>query len=427
MSDASKVFQPRTISSIDGGAMGGAGMIAAGAAFVVGGVVRILVRSADKLAVALFAFGIAALANVPAIHIGFDEAMGVAEYANCIEHVGALLGTFFFVAALRDVGLPGEANLPSRPPVLQRRGRRPGLYWGVATAAVVATVALWAASDLPREAPDFTAAYGDQWTVAGYWAIGIGFVGWGLVELARTTLRVARYSNRAEVRGGLWVATVGVVAGLAYSATKIAQFVAHPLGWANTVGATADAAGHALLGPGLIVIGVGLMAPAIGRGVRTVAAARAARPVTELMPLWAALTAPVEHVSLGLTPADLAADDPRLAVTRATTEIHDAILVLRHYVDDDLVAAAAARRPALGAQASAALAEACWLQVAVQRKLAGLAAVSATPPVQRRSGGRAREIDYLRTVARSWEAPAVQRFAREHGQVSVVWAKQGGS
>ena len=179
----------------------------------------------------------------------------------------------------------------------------------------------------------------------------------------------------------------------------------------------------------MIMIGVGLMAPAIGRGVRTVAAARAARPVTELMPLWAALTAPVEHVSLGVTPADLAADDPRLAVTRATTEIHDAILVLRHYVDDDLVAVAAAagRRAALGAQASAALAEACWLQVAVQRKLAGLPAVSATPPVQRRSGGRAREIDYLRTVARSWEAPAVQRFAREHGQVSVVSAKQGGS
>ena len=114
----------------------------------------------------------------------------------------------------------------------------------------MATVALWAASDLPREAPDFTAAYGDQWTVAGYWAVGIGFVGWGLVELARTTLRVARYSNRAEVRVGLRVATVGVVAMLAYSATKIVQFAAHPLGWANTVGATADAAGHALMGPG---------------------------------------------------------------------------------------------------------------------------------------------------------------------------------
>ena len=190
---------------------------------------RILVRSADKLAIALFAFGITAFANVPAIHIWFDEAMGVAEIANCVQHVG-LLGTFFFVAALRDVGVPGEAELPSKPPVWQRRSRRPGLYWGVATAAVVATVALWAASDLPREAPDFTAAYGDQWTVAGYWAIGIGFVGWGLVELARTTLRVARYSNRAEVRVGLRVATVGVVAVLAYSATKIVQLARAPAG-----------------------------------------------------------------------------------------------------------------------------------------------------------------------------------------------------
>ncbi len=408
--------------------MGAAEMIAAGAAFIVGGIVRILVRSADKLAIALFAFGIAALANVPAIHVGFDKTVGVAELANCIEHLGALLGTFFFVAALRDVGLPGEARPPWRPPVWQRRSRRPDLFWGVATAAVVATIALWAASDLPREAPDFTAAYGDQWAVAGYWAIGIGFVSWGLVELARTTLRVARYSNRAEVRVGLRVATVGVVAGLAYSAIKIVQLAARPLGWEDTVGATADAAGDALLGPGLIVIGVGLMAPAIGRGVRTIAAARAARPVRELMPLWAVLTAPVEHVSLGVAPADLAAEDPRLAVTRATTEIHDAILALRHYVDDDVVTAAAAAEPraAFGARPSAALAEACWLQVAVQRKLAGFSAVSATPPVQRHSGGRTKEIDYLRMVAQSWDAPAVQRFAREHGPVSVVAAHEGG-
>ena len=301
-------------------------------------------RSADKLAIALFAFGMTAFANVPAIHIRFDEATGVTELANCIEHVG-LLGTFFFVAALRDVGVPGVAGLRSKPP-----GSQGGSVGQVCTGASrrprsVATVALWAASDLPREAPDFTAAYGDQWSVAGYWAVGIGFVGWGLVELARTTVRVARYSNRAEVRVGLRVATVGVVTMLAYSATKIVQLAARPLGWGDTAGATADAAGDALMGPGMIMVGVGLLAPAIGRGVRTLAAARAVRPVRELMPLWEALTAPVEHVSLGVAPADLAADDPRLAVTRATTEIHDAILALRHYVDDDLVSVADRGRP----------------------------------------------------------------------------------
>jgi len=405
----------------------GKAMIVAAGVFFVGGFARILVRSADKLAIALFAFGITALANVPAIHIRLDKATGVTELADCIEHLG-LLGTFFFVAALRDVGLPGVTGLRSKPPGSPRRIRRPGLYWGVAAAAAVATVALWAASDLPREAPDFTAAYGDQWSVAGYWAVGIGVVGWGLVELARTTVRVARYSNRAEVRVGLRVATVGVVIMLAYSATKIVQLAARPLGWKDTVGATADAVGDALMGPGMILIGVGLLAPAIGRGVRTVAAARAAWPVRELMPLWGALTAPVAHVSLGVAPADLVADDPRLAVTRVTTEIHDAILALRHYVADDLVSVAegVGRRAGVGALPSTALAEACWLRVAVERKLAGLPVVSVTPPVQRRSGGRAKEIDYLRTVARCWRAPAVQRFAREHGQASVVSAKQGG-
>ncbi|MGW5053591.1 MAB_1171c family putative transporter [Actinokineospora sp. NPDC004072] len=156
----------------------------------------------------------------------------------------------------------------------------------------------------------------------------------------------------------------------------------------------------------------GVLVPVVARGLR---AAREARDLRALEPLWAETTAAVPHVRLPDSAVPRRSLDFRLY--RRVIEIRDALMVLRDHVDPAEIAAAQDRaRDAADPAEREALAVAYWLSAAIAARGAGNR--PADPPASSRAdrpddADWAGEIAFLRTLARLRESELTGAGARE--------------
>jgi hypothetical protein len=167
----------------------------------------------------------------------------------------------------------------------------------------------------------------------------------------------------------------------------------------------------------LILAGLSVPALAVAwHGARDLESTRALRH------LWKTLVTAVPDVSAGSVQHGPTAvfTPPRILLIRRVSEIRDAALALRCYVNPDAVAAVRSRLKASGisGQALDAASEACWLEMAVRAVTSG---ASAEHPTHVLPGGDGLldEVKWLRQVAMAARAGIAAAVAAEFTEGTV--------
>lgn len=284
-------------------------------------------RERRPLCAALVAFAVALTVNVPAVYVRVDGWLGTPNVADLVEHVFGMVGVFAVLVTLSHLGTRSGAH-----------ARRTWTAWGwarlaVLAAAVGASVVLFLSARLPVETAHFTDEYGRLPVIAAYWSITLAYFGVALVELAQMVVTRGAQAARPALRIGLRIVGVGVILGVVYSAIKVVELVLDEDTQAGPIRHATDRLDPIVLVTGAIVIGAGLLLPAvdttwhhIGAGVRDRAA------LLRLRPLWLDLTDAMPEVVLGERPslwADLCGHDPAFRLYRRAIEIRDVALAVR--------------------------------------------------------------------------------------------------
>jgi hypothetical protein len=287
----------------------------AAAVFAVGGLWRFRRSFSEPqkrpLCVALLAFAIGALFDTGAAS-PFDRTVGVLNLADFLAHAFGLVGVYFLLLSLD--GLVGTK-------------RRNASKWlgGFLVAGLLGSAALFFSTRMTVETSAFTAQYGRQPTIVGYWAISIVFPVLCLVELGRTVL-THWSSPHPALRRGLRVTGVGVVLGFAYAALKFAELVTAKDG-VHSLAATDGRTDRMLLGSGLLFIAAGLVLPSLVMWLRPWRdRMRIRRSLRELDWLWTQFCAKARA-------ADFISEGPAdFLLLRRVVELRDAQATLWDYL-----------------------------------------------------------------------------------------------
>jgi hypothetical protein len=240
--------------------------------------------------------------------------------------------------------------------------------------------------------------------VAVYTVFFVLVLGRGQVAIAMGCWRYARVARDDWLRRGLRLASAGSVAGMGYSATRLANVAGVLAGY--------DVAGIEVLVPvcaGLatILTVIGLALPVIGPHVaRLIGDYRAYRA---LAVLWRALYAASPEIALN-PPSRRIRDllqvgDLSYRLYRRVIEIHDARLTLRRWIGSADVCAAREGARGLSGAAVEATVEALLLRAALAAKDAGRLPDDPAPAQigTRDHDDLAAEIAWLRRVAAAFE------------------------
>lgn len=293
--------------------------LAASLVFWIGGLWRlpraITVPQKRPLCAALLAFAVGAMFDADPLLKVFDRAVAVTNLSDFMAHAFGLTGVYFLLTSLD--------GLVDGPQPVSTRWLLPFLIVGL-----LASAALFFSTTMPVETSAFTAEYGRQPTIIGYWSISIVFPVLCLVQLART-IAAYRSSPRVVLRRGLKVAGVGVLFGFGYAGVKLTELVTarDADGGLAIAARTVD---HGLLGGGLILIAAGLAAPSIASWTRPLRERRwVRRSMRRLEWLWTRFC-----VQAGAA-AVIRRGTPQFRLLRRVVELRDAQATLWSYLSCD--------------------------------------------------------------------------------------------
>jgi hypothetical protein len=171
----------------------------------------------------------------------------------------------------------------------------------------------------------------------------LGYLGYGLTDVARYAWHYARISTRPYLRMAMWLAGIGGACGLVYALLRGVFLAADEAGYGLPT-AEADTAGPLYLITTTILL-VATTLPAWGPRLTALGHwYRSRQQLRQLRPLWMALHTAYPHLAL-LPPTTAIADalDPRdvpLRLYRRVIEIRDGLLTLRPHLAPGLAPAA---------------------------------------------------------------------------------------
>jgi len=354
---------------------------------------------------AFLAFSAGITLSVPPVATTVDSLTDLPNLAKLLSHAGVMA-----VAANSEILL---LFLAMPAPQATRRARH---RLGASVTAFALLTALWLGTLRADPPPRLVVEHAGSPLVAAYLVVYLSvFVAYA-ADLARLCWRFSLVTPRPWLARGLRLTAAGAAASLVYCASKTGYLLAYRSGH--------QPPGEPLIAAALVTVGAllmiaGLTLPTWGPGVDTVVAwVGRYRAWRRLGPLWRAVTATQPHLVLDERAhrVSVALRDVDYALHRRITEIRDARLALRPYLDQQV--ASAARR--LGAQAGlddetlTAVTEAALLAAGVRRARVGTLAgepchtESHDPP-----GGYPGEVAWLSQVATYIGSPLVDRAVAE--------------
>jgi hypothetical protein len=210
--------------------------------------------------------------------------------------------------------------------------------------------------------------------VIAYWLVLEAYLGTALCMGALLLWRVSRTAPMSVLRVGLWLMSAGTALNALFAVYKSAYLIANAANVEMPTGLVVAISDTMLPTAGLLIVS-GVLLP-VGGFARELIALRLS--MRALAPLWRTMreTFPdvILYVSAKLPSADGVLATARLRLYRRLIEIRDGMLELRGYVPPETIGEAReflADRGVHGDQA-AVLAEACWIEVALRRRHAGL-------------------------------------------------------
>jgi hypothetical protein len=330
-----------------------------------------------------------------------DRVTGVPNLSTLLKHLAVVYGDTAMLDVVRAVA--GHA----RPPATSWRqvlaSRRRYTLASIVTAVIM--TALFIATPRHHEVANYLTAYENTPQVTAYWIVWLGLLGAALWQTNRMNWRAAAYGRSPmSLRTGLWLLAAGSFIGLCYVAQRMAFTLTHAIGWRVMGNDSATLITNVLLVVTLVLLVIGTCTQAVA--VR-VAALRDARAWRDLRPLWDALRAAVPEAALAV------ADDEDAATRlhRRVIEIRDAMIALRDFLTEDIVAAAREAATGVAADHRAATLTALELAGAARAKLRGRLAAARAELDDRHPPDLASEVAWLRAVTRATRSRTVRETA----------------
>jgi hypothetical protein len=274
---------------------------------------------------------------------------------------------------------------------------------GGGMALLVMTV-LFVAAEVTRPNPDYVLVDAERPIFVVYSVAFLAFFTISLVQGIRICLPVARVVGKPWLRRGLRFGVAGAIAGMGYTAGRVADIVGTQLGvdlhlW--------DRIANRCFAVGCLLLLTALMIPLWGPGLAVVADWLPSwRSYRRLLPLWRLVQLAMPEVVLA--PTRVAWFDRispwrlRFRLYRRVIEIQDARLAVRGHLSADLVAAASRQADGLGLAGAdrQAFVEAVTLRSALLACRAGLPATTGHARIDRADGSDASaELDWLLKLA----------------------------
>ncbi|MGW5096322.1 MAB_1171c family putative transporter [Streptomyces nodosus] len=236
------------------------------------------------------------------------------------------------------------------------------------------------------------------------------YIGIAMVVATWLFLGGIRHSRTLLGKAGLGLLGLGTLLGSMYALQRIV-FVTVQLSTGTHYPDLEDLLSTTLKQSAILSIALGVCLPPLSVAVDYVAAWSTLR---RLRPLWTQLTEAAPYVVLATS---VRRRRIPFRLERCVIEIEDACLALREYVSVDVYARAQkfVRQEAVDAEDPDAVAEACWLRIAIQHARSGerLRGVE-YPPLGVTGRDRASELSWLCTVARAYlSSPVVAEFTRQ--------------
>ncbi|CAM3331374.1 MAB_1171c family putative transporter [Kibdelosporangium persicum] len=210
--------------------------------------------------------------------------------------------------------------------------------------------------------------------VVAYWLVLEAYLGTALCMGCLLLWRVSRTVPMNLLRVGFWLMCAGTALNALFAVYKSAYIIANAAGVELPTGLVAAISDAMLPTAGLLIVS-GVLLPASSFAWELLGLRLSMRA---LAPLWRTMreTFPdvILYVSEKLPSADGVLATARLRLYRTLIEIRDGMLELRGYVPPETIGEAReflADRGVHGDQA-AVLAEACWIEVALRRRHAGM-------------------------------------------------------
>lgn len=361
---------------------------------------------------ALLALALAVTVFMSPVYRGLDALMDVPNFAELLGHSLVVVGAWQAQVLLLHLSQATDQVVRQR-----RRG-------AVVAVTLAGLATLFALAPVDQEAPgSFTALYGDDPHVAGYWLVLLTYMAIALVDVMRLCLRYAGVApGRRHLSLGLRLIAAGAALGLAYFAQWGAYLVMRRLGLGELPRVVSDTA-PALFAAALGLVVVGSTLPAVGPRLERTQAAQAARRWRahhQLYPLWRALYDSTPEIAL-LPARSRAADalsfrDLELRLYRRVIEIQDGRLALRPYLDLGVLLAArreAGRSGLRTGQDLDAAVEAARLAAALRAKSQGQQPDAPQDEASEDEADLAAEVRWWIAVSRAFvHSPIVASFRR---------------
>ncbi|MET0135538.1 MAG: MAB_1171c family putative transporter [Kibdelosporangium sp.] len=341
--------------------------------------------------------------TVSSVAAWINDQVGQHNANTLVQH---LLGIVSAVALLRFISLISGAY--------EERPRARATQLGVGLVVALALIVLFSITDdgVYSSADELLASPIAEPATIVYWLLMEVYLGVALTMGGLLLWRVSRQSPTNLLRVGLWVMCAGALLNVLYAVYKSGYVLAHAAGVGLPTGIVASISNNMLLAANLFMVaGAALPAWTVARKV-----VQARRSMRALAPLWSTMreTFPemILYVSQKLPAADGILATARLRLYRRLIEIRDGMLELRGYVPADVAEEALhylGERGVHGEEA-VALAEACWIEVALRKVRAG-AEPEGTPGGTVQGGGSVEEED--RWLSRVSQAHARSPYPAE--------------
>ena len=215
---------------------------------------------------AIGAIALALTFAIPMVYVAFDRAVGVANLARLMMHVGAMAFSIGVQRLLLSWVYP--------PDQARRRGRR---WLWVYLPALVTQVLLFAGAPIGHEAVDFTVRYGDEPSIMAFLAILAICLTLTTADIVRLCWQLGAEAGRRYLRIGLRLTGIGAAAGLCYWVIDLVRELVRLATWPAGVILVPDGIQLTLFAVtafvGTVFVAVGLTIPAgLAAGRRPVVA-----------------------------------------------------------------------------------------------------------------------------------------------------------
>nr|WP_042183124.1 MAB_1171c family putative transporter [Kibdelosporangium sp. MJ126-NF4]CEL15372.1 RacC protein [Kibdelosporangium sp. MJ126-NF4]CTQ95589.1 RacC protein [Kibdelosporangium sp. MJ126-NF4] len=256
-------------------------------------------------------------------------------------------------------------------------GRQPRTYQlllGLGVALTLITLFALASHGIHGSAEHLLAERETSPAAIAYWMLLEAYLGTVLCTGGLLIWRVSRASPTNLLRVGLWLMCAGAAINALFAVYKSGYILANAAGVRMPTAAVAAVSDAMLPTSGLLIVS-GVLLPT-WTVVRELIGVH--RSMRALAPLWHTMrtTCPqvILYVSERLPSADGVLATARLRLYRRLIEIRDGMLELRQYVSPGITGVALDYLAAQGihGRQAAVLAEACWIEVALRRKNAGM-------------------------------------------------------